>query len=870
MEDVNWQNLTTARLKEMLRERSLSTSGTKNELVARLLEHGGEMDGVFDGAGGGDKETGPTLRDSAQAPELELLRLRLKLVEKEKEMAIREAELAKRELELLRLAPASDELRSTRTEVAAATSEPLRMSITAIAELLSYFDGSEGTFETWTRQFRHLSNVYGLRDDACRILIVSRLRGKALDWFHSRPEYTVMAIETFLEHMSSMFHQRPNRLLARRRFEERTWQRGETFADYLHQKVILANRIPIDGEELIDCIVDGIPDPVLQDQARLQRFRTNADLLEAFGKISLRQKTASATPKGGDPMSRTKGDGPASPATATRRCSNCGDRGHPTSKCPTQNRGRKCFQCNDYGHISRDCPTKKQAPKNVLAVAESAETKFRKDVRVNGCAAVAVLDTGSDVSLIRKSAYFDVGAPPLTNEIIHLRGIGSQEYRTLGKFDAEIMIDDEIREATLHVVENTVLNHGVLLGYDFINAAEWTVRDGTMTLAKRPNTQTIVPEVLYVGHEQERDAIDLSHVKDAKLRKEIETVVREYKPDKSRDVGVTMKIIVKDDEPVYQRPRRLSPSERETVNRQINEWICDGIVQPSLSEYASPVVLVKKKDGTPRLCVDFRQLNAKIVRDRYPLPLIEDQLDFLRDATIYSTLDLRNAFFHVTVEPESRKYTSFVVPDGQYEFLKVPFGLCNSPAVFQRFVNVAFKDLIAERVVLTYIDDLVVPATDYESAKQRLISVLKRASECGLIINWSKCELLKTRVEYLGHVVEGGTVRPSENKAKAVARFPAPTTIKQLQSFLGLAGYFRKFIPEYSTLARPLTRLLKADVPFRFGSEEQNAFQSLKEALLKKPVLRIYWPERETELHTDASIHGYGAILLQRDSEDGH
>lgn len=152
-----------------------------------------------------------------------------------------------------------------------------------------------------------------------------------------------------------------------------------------------------------------------------------------------------------------------------------------------------------------------------------------------------------------------------------------------------------------------------------------------------------------------------------------------------------MKLILQDDTPVYQRARRISPSEKKIVNTQIAEWNAKGIIRLSSSDYASPV-LVKKKNGSHRLCVDYRALNKKIIKDRYPLPLIDDQLDILQGSTVFSTLDLKEGFFHVHVDEASKKYTAFIVPDGQYEFCKVPFGFCNSPPTFQRYINVAFKN----------------------------------------------------------------------------------------------------------------------------------------------------------------------------------
>lgn len=198
------------------------------------------------------------------------------------------------------------------------------------------------------------------------------------------------------------------------------------------------------------------------------------------------------------------------------------------------------------------------------------------------------------------------------------------------------------------------------------------------------------------------------------------------------------------------------------------------------------------------------------------MPLIDDQLDALQDAKMYSTLDLKNGFFHVAIKPECRKYTSFIVPDGQYEFLKVPFGLCNSPTVFQKFINAVFRELINEKVVLTYLDDLIIPSSNVESGLENLDRVLGIASGAGLVNNWKKCQLMQSKVEFLGHIVENQTVRPSEQKTEAMIKFRRPTFTREIQSFLGLTGYFRKFISHYSLIAKPLTDLLKSTAKFRF------------------------------------------------------
>lgn len=218
------------------------------------------------------------------------------------------------------------------------------------------------------------------------------------------------------------------------------------------------------------------------------------------------------------------------------------------------------------------------------------------------------------------------------------------------------------------------MNHKFLIGIDFFNTIELRVKNGNVLISPVEETAAKsheeLPEIFQINLRREgTDKIDLTYISNNKHRLSLENIIRNYSPVKVREIGVKMSIVLKDEEPVYQRARRLSPIEREKVNAHINEWLRDGIAQPSLSDYASPVVLVDKKDGNTRLCVDYRQLNKKIIRDRFSLPLIEDQLD-LQNARYFSTLDLRNGSFHVPIDKNSQKYTAFIVPDGHYEFLK--------------------------------------------------------------------------------------------------------------------------------------------------------------------------------------------------------
>ncbi|UYV81297.1 SNRNP200 [Cordylochernes scorpioides] len=443
-----------------------------------------------------------------------------------------------------------------------------------------------------------------------------------------------------------------------------------------------------------------------------------------------------------------------------------------------------------------------------------------------------------------------------------ISGIGNKRVKLLGKFKAEVKIDDILFVTIFNIVPEDSMKVEVIIGDEMLKEVHFSVVGDNIQI--KPIQDDWIGQIGNVFH-TESCPLDLAHITDPQLAKDILSIQKNYNPKETKTTSIETKIILKTEVPLYQHPRRLSQKEAQEVDAQIDEWLKQGIIQKSNSEYASPIVLVKKKNGKTRICVDYRKLNKETVKDRYPLPLIEDQIDKLQAARLFSTIDLKNGFFHIPVAEDSRKLTSFVVPNGQYEFLKTPFGLCNAPAKFQRFINSIFAEEIQKGIVLTYLDDIVIPANDAEEALRHLKHVLKRAEEYGLQINWEKCQILKSEITYLGHEIKDGVIRPSDDKVAAVKRFPELKTIKQLQSFLGLTGYFRKFIKNYSIIAKPLSDMLKTNANFMMGPDQKQAFQDLKQILTNKPVLKIYQVGARTELHTDASKFGFGAILLQED-----
>lgn len=328
-----------------------------------------------------------------------------------------------------------------------------------------------------------------------------------------------------------------------------------------------------------------------------------------------------------------------------------------------------------------------------------------------------------------------------------------------------------------------------------------------------------------------------------------------------------MELMLTSDKPFACAPRRLSYDEKNRLRCILDGLIDKGVIKESTSEYAFPIVLTRKKNGEIRMCVDFRTLNKQTTRDNFPLPLIEDQLDMLAGKKYFTTLDLRDGFYHIKIHENSVKYTSFVTPLGQYEFLKMPFGLKGAPLKFQRYVTQIFKDLINAGEVSVYLNDFLIMTQTIEHHFQVLKEVFKLLVANRLELRLDKCRFLETKLDYLGYTITDEGIRPTNRGLEAVQRFPTPRNVRDVQSFLGLCSYFRKFVEGFSIVAKPLYDLIKKDSEFRFEDEERETFNKLKERLIDAPILSIYFPRDETELHCDASAAGFGAILLQRKAD---
>ena len=317
--------------------------------------------------------------------------------------------------------------------------------------------------------------------------------------------------------------------------------------------------------------------------------------------------------------------------------------------------------------------------------------------------------------------------------------------------------------------------------------------------------------------------------------------------------------------PVRLPPYRLPHAYRETVKQEIQEMLDQGLIEPSSSEWSSPVVLVRKKDGSVRLCVDYRRLNGVSESDAYPMPRIDELIDKLGKSSFISTIDLTRGYWQVPVAKEDRHKTAFATPYGFYQFNVMPFGLQGAPATFQRLMDQVLQGL--EEFSAAYLDDVVIYSETWEEHLEHVRRVLQKLREAGLTVKMKKCQFGMSHCLYLGHMVGSGDVRPEPTKVLAVKAFPVPTTKKQVRVFLGLTGYYRRFIPDYATVAAPLTDLTKKEARNRviWTTKCANAFQRLKDTLCSAPVLRRPDFKQPFILQTDASERGVGAVLSQHD-----
>ncbi|GJW89545.1 putative nucleotidyltransferase, ribonuclease H [Tanacetum coccineum] len=356
---------------------------------------------------------------------------------------------------------------------------------------------------------------------------------------------------------------------------------------------------------------------------------------------------------------------------------------------------------------------------------------------------------------------------------------------------------------------------------------------------------------------------DVSSIHDQPIVSEFQDVFPEELPGipPIRDVEFNIELIP-GAEPISKAPYRMAPIELKELKDQLQELLERGFIRPSVSPWGAPILFVKKKDGSMRLCIDYRELNKITIRNRYPLPRIDDLFDQLQGAKHFSKIDLRSGYHQLRVKEQDISKIAFRTRYGHYEFLVMPFGLTNAPAVFMDLMNRVFHEFL-DKFVIVFIDDILVFSKSKEEHKEHLRTVLQILRQEKLYAKFSKCEFWLSKVAFLGHIVlaEGITMDPA--KVEAITKWPRPTSVTEVRSFLGLAGYYRRFVEGFSRLALPLTKLMRKGEKFVWNEEREKSFEELKQRLVSSPILTLPSGSGGFQIYSDASKKGLGCVLMQ-------
>nr|KYP39237.1 Retrovirus-related Pol polyprotein from transposon 17.6 [Cajanus cajan] len=577
-------------------------------------------------------------------------------------------------------------------------------------------------------------------------------------------------------------------------------------------------------------------------------------------------------------------------STSSGRCGKCGRVGHNKSEC--RNKEITCFNCNGKGHISTQCPepprtrvtgsgSQVERPKTMGRVfaLSGVEAAWSKNLIQGTCFIaetpfVVLFDSGATHSFISISCVQKLNLPvSLLNFDLVVETPTNGPMTTFSVcLKCPLTISD--RQFLIDLICLPLSRLNVILGMDWLSSHHVLLNcfDKSISFGESNSTEFLsAADIKTCLKENERVYMILASLTietDSKLD-EI-PLVREFPKVFPNDVSslppereIEFSIdLVSGTSPISIAPYRMSPKELVELKKQIEELQEKQFIRPSVSPWGAPVLLVKKKDGSMRLCVDYRQLNKVTIKNKYPLPRIDDLMDQLDGACVFSKIDLRPEYHQIRVRAEDVPKTAFRTRYGHYKYLVMPFGVTNAPGVFMDYMNRIFHPYL-DRFVVVFIDDILVYSKTREEHAEHLRIVLQTLKEKQLYAKLSKCEFWLESVNFLGHVISKGGIVVDPAKVEAVLEWKAPKSVSEIRSFLRLAGYYRRFIENFSRIALPLTKLTKKNQPFVWDSRCEESFLELKRRLTSAPVLVLPDPSKTFKVFCDASKLGLGGVLMQ-------
>lgn len=525
--------------------------------------------------------------------------------------------------------------------------------------------------------------------------------------------------------------------------------------------------------------------------------------------------------------------------------------------------GEAVSVCQSSHNDRLDADLASRAVLNYILSHAKGDCRPFLEVLVYGRSITGLLDSGSSRTILGRPGW-DMLQPfcQLTSENkVECAVANGQICRSIGSILIPFQLRDKV--VLLDVLVIPALPHHLILGVDFWRKME------------------IVPD-LYSGQWSFKSEISRSLEISAlqsldnlttEQRQTLDNLLNESFLAMGTKLGCTnlVQLVIKTESaPIKQRYYPLSHALQKIVNEELDKMLADDIVEPSDSPWSSPIVMIRKKSGDWRFCVDYRSLNRVTVPDAYPIPYVSATLDKLRDAKYLSTLDIKSAYWQIPIAPESRPLTAFTVPTrGLFQFKRMPFGLTNAPAVWQRLIDrVVGVDL--EKHVFVYLDDVIICTPTFDEHVTVLKEVMKRIFSAGLTLNREKCQFCKPELKYLGYVINASGLLVDPEKVEAILKIPTPKSVSEVRRIVGMASWYRRFVPNFSTVISPLTSLTRKNVKFHWDSNCEKAFQTVKEHLIKAPVLSCPNFNLPFVVQCDASDFGLGAVLSQVQNGEEH
>ncbi|KAL0546488.1 hypothetical protein IC582_016398 [Cucumis melo] len=565
----------------------------------------------------------------------------------------------------------------------------------------------------------------------------------------------------------------------------------------------------------------------------------------------------------------------------TRTCFKCRQEGHTADRCPLRLTGNAQNQGAGAPHQGRVFATNKTE-------AERAGTVVTGTLPVLGHYALVLFDSGSSHSFI--SSAFVLHARLEVEPLHHVLSVSTPSGECMLSKErvkaCQIEIAGHVIEVTLLVLD--MLDFDVILGMDWLSANHASIDCSRKEVTFNPPSMASfkfkgggsksLPQVISAIRASKLLSqgtwgilASVVDTREADVSLSSEPVVRDY-PDvfpeelpglpPHREVEFAIEL-EPGTVPISRAPYRMAPAELKELKVQLQELLDKGFIRPSVSPWGAPVLFVKKKDGSMRLCIDYRELNKVTVKNRYPLPRIDDLFDQLQGATVFSKIDLRSGYHQLRIKDGDVPKTAFRSRYGHYEFIVMSFGLTNAPAVFMDLMNRVFREFL-DTFVIVFIDDILIYSKTEAEHEEHLRIVLQTLRDNKLYAKFSKCEFWLKQVSFLGHVVSKAGVSVDPAKIEAVTGWTRPSTVSEVRSFLGLAGYYRRFVENFSRIATPLTQLTRKGAPFVWSKACEDSFQNLKQKLVTAPVLTVPDGSGSFVIYSDASKKGLGCVLMQQ------